>query len=341
MNRRTLLSAAAAAVALLFVGYSVYWWLISDRLAAGIDQWIAAERQAGLAIDTERTPIGGYPLWFSTTFGRPHVHGMLAGQPVDWQGADVAARVGPFDLRSVRLATSGDHKLALGTAGAALHAEALDIRLRFDARGRLSSLATESGAATVTLPDGRTAALQAATASFDAPSQPPQSDQDPLLQFSLSATALHLPSGIQFVTAAPLDAIAVQGTVKGPIPAAPLKQALASWRDQGGIVEITSLTVAQAPLAVSGSATVALDAALQPIVAANLAAKGLGPAIDLLAQQKRIAANDVLKVKLFIAATERDAPDGGKQVTSGLTIQNGVLSLGPFRIARVAKVEWP
>ena len=48
-----------------------------------------------------------------------------------------------------------------------------------------------------------------------------------------------------------------------------------------------------------------------------------------------------VRVKLFIAATERDAPDGGKQVTSGLTVQNGVLSLGPFRIARVARIYWP
>jgi hypothetical protein len=138
-----------------------------------------------------------------------------------------------------------------------------------------------------------------------------------------------------------VDTLAVQGTVKGPMPQAPLRQALASWRDAGGIVEISAFSAAQDPLAVSGSATIALDADLQPIIAANLAAKGLGPTVDLLAQQKRIAGNDVMKAKLFIAATEQNAPEGGKQVTSGLTIQNGFLYLGPFKVARIAKIEWP
>jgi len=129
--------------------------------------------------------------------------------------------------------------------------------------------------------------------------------------------------------------------VKGPMPPAPLNQALAAWRDRGGIVDLSSFNAAQDPLSVSGSATVALDADLQPVIAANLAAKGLGPAVDLLAQQKRIKPNDVLKVKLFIAATQQKAPDGGEQVTSGITVQNGFLYLGPFKVARVALIDWP
>ncbi len=217
----------------------------------------------------------------------------------------------------------------------------MSLRLHFDTAGRVSNVAAESGAATVVLPDDRSIAFQSATAAFDAPPAPPQSDRDPLLHFSVSAAALQLPSDVQLLTANPVDTLAVQGTVKGPMPRAPLKQALAGWRDQGGAVEIASFSAAQAPLSVSGSATIALDGDLQPIIAANLAAKGLGPAVDLLAQQKRIGANDVFKLKLFIAATEQNAPDGGKQVTSGLTIQNGTLYLGPFKIARVAKIEWP
>jgi hypothetical protein len=341
MNRRTALFAAAAAVALLLAGYSAYWWMMAGRLESGLDAWIAAEKQAGLVIDADRTPIGGYPFSFKATFRHPHVSGSLAGQPIDWQGNDVEAWLWPFDLRSLHLATSGDHRLAVGSGQATVHTDALNVLLHFDSAGRVSNATVESGATTIGLPNDRAIAFQSANASFEAPAAPPQTDQDALLQFAVSAAALKLPSDVQLLTANPVDSLALKGTVKGPLPPAPLKQALAAWRDQGGIVDLTTFSAAQDPLSVSGSATVALDADLQPVIAANLAAKGLGPAVDLLAQQKRMKPNDVLKVKLFIAATEQQAPDGGKQVTSGITIQNGFLYLGPFKIARVARIEWP
>jgi hypothetical protein len=341
MNRRTTLSAAAAAVALLLAGYSAYWWLMADRLDSGLAAWMAAEKQAGLTIEADRPPIGGYPFSFHTTFRQPHVSGTLAGKPIDWHGADVEAWLWPFNLRTLHLTTAGDHSVAFGTGKLAIHAQALTVLLGFDARGQVSRVSVDSEAATITGPDQRTTAFQSAAASFEAPATPPQTDRDPLLQFSISATALQLPPNVQLLTANPVDTLSVAGTIKGPVPQAPLKQALAAWRDQGGALEVTSFSAAQAPLSVSGSATIALDPDLQPIIAANLAAKGLGPTVDLLVQQKRVAPNDVLKLKLFIAATEQDAPGGGKQVTSGLTIQNGYLSLGPFKVARVARIEWP
>src|SRR5882724_594592 len=113
MNRRTLLSATAAAVALLLAGYSAYWWMMAGRLESGLDAWIATENQAGLAVDADRTPIAGYPFSFRTTFRRPHVSGTLAGQPIDWQGADVEAWLWPFDLRALHLTTAGRHNVVI------------------------------------------------------------------------------------------------------------------------------------------------------------------------------------------------------------------------------------
>jgi hypothetical protein len=341
MNRRTLLSAAAAAVALLLAGYSAYWWMMAGRLEAGLDAWIASEKQAGVTIDSDRSGIGGYPFTFTTTFRHLHVTGTAGGRPIDWQGSDVDAWVWPFDIRALHVATAGDHRVALGVDTAEIHAGDLRLLLQLDAAGRVSSATVEGAATTIGLADNRSAAFQSLRLSFEKPPSPPQTDRDPLLHFAISATALQLPPDIPLLTTGPIDAVAAEGTVKGPMPGGPLKEALAGWRDQGGTIEITSFTGAQAPLSLSGSATVALDGGLQPVIAANLAAKGLGPAVDLLAQQKRMKPNDVLKVKLFIAATEQKAPDGGTQVTSGITIQNGYLYLGPFKVARVARIDWP
>jgi hypothetical protein len=125
------------------------------------------------------------------------------------------------------------------------------------------------------------------------------------------------------------------------MPMAPLRQALASWRDAGGTVEVTDFALAQATLSLSGSATVALDETLQPVVAANLKARGLSPTIDLLVSQHRLYPEDALKMKLFVKGAERDAPGGYKEVATGLTIQGGYLSWGPFKLAQVPPIQWP
>jgi hypothetical protein len=80
---------------------------------------------------------------------------------------------------------------------------------------------------------------------------------------------------------------------------------------------------------------------LQPIVAANLKARGLADTIDLLASQRRIYPEDALKMKLFVKGAERDSPQGYKEVATGLTVQGGYLAWGPFKLAAVPPIQWP
>jgi hypothetical protein len=138
-----------------------------------------------------------------------------------------------------------------------------------------------------------------------------------------------------------LSSVQLAGTVKGPIPMAPLRPALAGWRDAGGTVDLATFALAQATLSLHGSATVALDQDLQPIVAADVRARGLGPTIDLLESQRRIYPEDALKMKLFVKGAERDVPGGYKEVATGLTLQSGYLSWGPFKLAQVPPIRWP
>jgi hypothetical protein len=334
MARRTRFIASLAAAAILLGGYTIYWWIVAGKLDQGIDDWAAAQRQAGLTLEFERTPVTGFPFTFHATFRHPRIAGALSGQRFDWTGPDVEADVSPIDLTRIHLHSPGHHVIDLGAGPATLDAQALEVRL-----GPGSAAATFA-AVNVTLPDHRTIAAGAGTASLVLPPAP-ESDRSPLLQFALDATDLRLPEGTVLLTADPLGEARIAGTVKGPMPMAPLREALAAWRDAGGTVEVTDFAVAQATLAVSGSATVALDENLQPIVAANLKARGLSETLDLLASQRRLYPEDALKMKLFVKGAERDTKNGYKEVATGLTIQGGYLAWGPFKLARVPEIHWP
>jgi hypothetical protein len=330
---------AAIVIAVAGIGYSIYWWIVAGLLDKGIDAWAASQRQAGLTVEFERTPVTGFPFAFRANFHHPHIAGVLGGQAFDWHGPDVEASVSPLDLHSLILKAPGHHRLDLSPGPAVLDAGELVARWGSNSQG--ASVSATFADAQLTMPDGRSFAAGSGTASLHVPPTPPQSDKDPLLQFAARLVDLRLPEGTSLLTADPLGEAQLAGTVKGAMPVAPLRQALTAWRDAGGTVDLSSFALVQAPLSLSGSATIALDNDLQPIVAADLKARGLGPTIDLLASQKRIYPEDALKMKLFVKGAERDATGGYKEVATGLTLQGGYLSWGPFKLAKVPPIQWP
>lgn len=341
MTKRTRIIAAIAVGIALCGGYAGCWFTVAAQLEKGIDDWAAAQRQTGWTVTFERSPIGGFPFDFQATFRAPRIAGVVSGQAFDWHGADIEAQVSPFDLHAMVLDGPGRHTLDLPSGPVALEAGGFSVQLRFGSAGMLSGAAARFSDARLLLPGGKDIATSAAELSLTAPSAPPKSDSEPLLQAALSAKDLQLPRGVALLTEDPLTGVQLAGTVKGPMPVAPMREALAAWRDAGGTIEISSFAGTQATLSLAGSATIALDQDLQPIVAANLKARGLPSTIDLLASQRRIYPEDALKMKLFVKGAERDAPGGAKEVATGLTIQGGYLAWGPFKLAKVPPIQWP
>lgn len=341
MTHRTKILAAIACVVALVAGYAGYWFYVAAQLEKGIDDWAASQRQAGLAVTFERSAVRGFPFDFQATFRDPHIAGTVSGQSFDWHGADTEAKVSPFDLHAMTLDSPGRHALDLPSGPVALEAGGFSVQLRFGRDGTLSGASARFSDARLLLPGGKDLATSSAELSVTTAPTPPKDDSDPLLQATLSAKDLQLPHGVALLTEDPLTDVQLAGTVKGPMPVAPLREALAAWRDAGGTIEITSFAGAQATLSLTGSATIALDQDLQPVVAASLKARGLAPTIDLLASQRRIYPEDALKMKLFVKGAERDAPGGYKEVATGLTVQGGYLAWGPFKLARVPPIQWP
>jgi hypothetical protein len=341
MTHRTKILAAIAVLIVLIGGYAAYWFIVAAQLEKGIDDWAASQRQAGLTVAFERTPVRGFPFDFQATFRAPHIAGVLGGQAFDWQGADIEAKVSPFDLHAMTLDGPGRHALDLPSGPVALEAGGFSVQLRFGRDGMLSGASAQFSDARLLLPGGKDLATSSAEVSVTAPFTPPKADSEPLIQATLNAKDLQLPRGVALLTEDPLSDVQLAATVKGPMPVAPLREALAAWRDAGGTIEISSFAGMQTTLSLAGSATIALDQGLQPIVAANLKARGLAPTIDLLASQRRIYPEDALKMKLFVKGAERDAPGGTKEVATGLTIQGGYLAWGPFKLAKVPPIQWP
>lgn len=148
---------------------------------------------------------------------------------------------------------------------------------------------------------------------------------------------------VPFEGPADLDArVAVEGTLGTSLGASLNPAALALWRDQGGMFDIRAMSLRWEPMALVGHGTFGLDPMLRPEGAATVSASGLPGVIDRVVEMGRMTRGPASWLKLALIAGAKTPEEGGPpRVTLPLTIQGGVVSLGPAPIGRVGPVIGP
>lgn len=110
----------------------------------------------------------------------------------------------------------------------------------------------------------------------------------------------------------------------------------------GGSLAIERLALGWGPLGLSASATIALDAQLQPMGTATARVLGYSEALDSLAAQNVITRRTATAAKAVLALIAR-TPEGGQtpEVEVPLTLQDRVLSMRQIPLARIPPLVWP
>jgi hypothetical protein len=138
-----------------------------------------------------------------------------------------------------------------------------------------------------------------------------------------------------------LDRLELDALLRGTVPSGPPAAALRAWRDAGGVLDIRQGTAQWGTLEVSGSGTLALDKAMQPMAALSVVVKGLDQAIDGLAQASLISSRDARLATLATAALAQPAADGdGRELRLPLSIQDRTVFLGPLKLMRLPPIRW-
>ena len=326
-------------------GYYAYWRYVAQQLEAGIEAWAIEQRALGNDVAFAWDGIGGFPLRFEATFRDPAIRWRGPREEGAWTGATLHARMAPWNLRRIEVRSAGQHDASVRLAGDAAEwrvattgfAGTIDLHGSGALRGFTLALQQPD----VTMPDGAVLASAAATVMLDQPEAPPADFNAPLGRVTLDLRGMALPPGTRLLTEGAVETLSFDATIKGPMPLAPLREALAAWRDAGGVVELNSFAFAQGPLGVTGNGTLALDAALQPEGAGTVTTTGLSEALEILIKEGLIPADRALIARTTAKALEKPAPDGRLQATVGLSLQNRTVSFGPVPLLALQPIEWP
>jgi hypothetical protein len=333
---RRIFIALLALVVLLAGAYCGYWYYTANNLRAGIDPWAEAQRAEGYDLHWDAVTVGGFPFTIRLRFDNFYI---AAPKPLPYQasGPSMVFEASPWNLQQWRFTAPSGAKLELVWAAAGFDAESLkgDVTLPLDPEGALDIDAlnlTGNGAA-----DGVT--IAELRAGISQPAIPPASDSDTFLDLSFTLSTIGLPQGLPPFGNA-IQEIAATAAIKGTFTPGPLVPALTDWRDRGGAVDLQDVHVHWDALDAAANGTCALDARLQPIAALTATLEGQDAIVDAAVTGGTMSEQNGEVAKMVLGLLAKPGPDGQKQITAPITVQDNRFYIGPAAVAHVPVIDW-
>lgn len=333
MRRILPLSALLLALA---AAYSGYWFWTAARLRNSITPWVDARRAQGYLLRWDAVAVGGFPAAFRLQFRNAHIAG---SKPVPFAiTADtLIGEARPWSLGHWRVTAPAGAHIAAPDRGAAFDAAAFDGSVVFGAAGPAAIHATAHDVSGSGLAQGLH--ITEADAQVTLPDRRPVDHRDAAFAVALRLGKIDLPRPVPSFGST-IDALALSGTIKGALPAGPLRNALVAWRDDGGIIELADGSLRWGTLSVTASGTLALDEALQPIGALTATIDGQNAIVDAVVAGGGLPAGEAHFAKIFLGLLAKPGADGKRHLVLPLRLQQDRVYLGPAQIAALPRFTW-
>ncbi len=341
MRRRPLIFTAIG-FAVLLIAYAIYWFVLARIVAGDIADWASQQRAQGFAVAFGEPAIAGFPLAVRARMAAPNI--AAPGGLWHWQGPETTLRVAPWAPLDFSFSAPGHHSLSI--AGNSPREIALDtgellFGIDIGTSGRLTNFTLVLAEAT--LADNLSGSAKLATATILGHLPWPASNDPNLssLDLSIDAAGIDLPPNVKAPLGQRIEKIHLVSQVMGVVPPGTPREALAAWRDAGGVLQLRESELDWGPLSAAGDGTLALDPAMQPLAAGTVRISGLAESLDALVAAGMLQASPAKLAQFMFGALARVPAEGGRpQVQLPLSIQNGSLYMGPIKLAPLRPIDW-
>jgi len=327
-------SAAAAIVAA--GALAGYWVWAAGQVRTAIAEWSDAQRAAGYRIVYDGPKVSGFPVRLLVRLAAPRI---AAPQGWRWSGAAITGQAAFWQPLSLRLALPLRQELVAIWRGhertLSLQAARADGLVRLDSRGQAAAT-VEMADVTLREAAGWSARVGHMRHEITRPPTAPGEQPHTHLEGTIAdLTLAQVPPPFP----ATIDRLAYAADLTGTLPPGAPAAALAAWRDGGGLLEVTNLTLVWGPLDVRADGTVTLDEALRPQGAFSAHIAGLPELLEALVAQGMMqpGAAAALRIAVLTLSEGRDG-SGRPNVRLPVTLQDGTVFLGPVALARVEPV---
>jgi hypothetical protein len=329
-----------AALLLVGGGYTAFWFLVAQRIEAGIVDWAQSQRADKIDVSWQRVRVSGYPVAFRVDLGSAALRDRAITPSPELHVPVLSGTARPWNFADWRLAAPDGFTADLAPAGrgapAKLIAQSADGVVSIGPEGGWTLWLTLRE---TTVEAGAPVLLGSARATLTVPPRPSPGHADPAMALAVEASRIKLPAAI-----APfgdtIDELDFAAAEKGAIPSGKLADAVAAWRDAGGKIELDNLRLKWGALDATASGAIGLDQELQPASGFSAAIKGYDQILSALVQNGQMRASDAGLARIALTFLAKAGPDGKPEIRTAFTIQNGEMFLGPAKLGRTPRITW-
>ncbi len=344
MRRRIGLGLLVLVLALIG-GHALLWWWTTRRIEAGFDAWAAARRAQGWSVRSGVVSRGGWPLAATVRLADLALEGGAPDLPVRLAWSAERARLSIRLLRPglLHIAAEGRQTLRLGTLPTIPYmADRLQVTLPLEPGSQQADLAATNLRTGV--PVGGEAARSLTIGLLQAHANLRQATlpSEPALTCFVSAEAISLPPSLPWAFGERISSFVVDAALSGPLPrSGGLSRRAETWRDGGGSLTVRHLALGWGPLGLTGTATLALDARMQPMGTSMARVVGYAETLDALGAGGVIGRGAATAATALAALIARAPQAGGPaQIELPLVLRDRTLSIRQMPLVRLPELTW-
>jgi len=323
-------------------GYWLLWQHLAGRVEAAADAWIAAEKANGREVTWKSREHGGFPYRLSLTFR--DLAWSDSKSPIAWrvESAEITAYLQLWNFQHVIFLQQGTQSIAWRDGAGAAH------RIAFTPEKSRASLVLDGAgewqrfAADIAKPvfaEGPETLLGGAAAEQVLIHLRRGENAPPSTEIALQIFKADLPKAWNNPLGLKADHLRLIGAVNGASAGSNLQDRLATWREGGGVVNFETVDLGWGPLGYQGSGTLALDRQFRPLGAMAGRMTGMEAGVDALVSAGLMRQQDAAPAKAALAALAQRGEKGAPpSLTLPFSIQDGVVSLGPVPLAKLAPI---
>lgn len=324
-----------AALLALVVGAWSGWWYYSGRVAIGATlDWMADQRDQGYDIGYAKIDLGGYPFHVELTIDRPGIAAPSRFWSVSAEQITISYAAWQFD--HFTLTSEKPVQLIAAAIPGSRQEPVVLQRLMADYWRAVAATPHQMllVADTVTGPNGLSIAKVGLSGRRG--DQPALDAETTALEARLELIDADIQAYIEPGLPGRVDAALVDFAIAGPeVPGdGSLLKKLAEWRDQGGAVDVTDLSLVWGDLNLQGAGLVTLDEEMRPLASFEFKTFGLSETAKRFEEAGLIDAATRRIVDLAAGLLSFGRRESGA-VNISVSSQDGQLYLGPVAVAEV------
>jgi hypothetical protein len=337
MGKKTLILSVIG-VLLVLVGAWCVWWFSSSRLAiTSFQNWVAQQQEQGYDITYARIDTGGFPLSLSLTVTQFGVAAPLRAWTLSGDAISVSFK--PWQMQRYHINSDQPIRLSAVMIPESRETPVViqDLTGDYVFQRQAAQHELRLVAGNVVGPMGLS--IESIGVSGTAPFRAAQDRESNIVTGHLELVAAKMPGIVPQDLSQQIEAAILDFSVSGPQPNPEHSMAkrLSDWRDAGGGIDVTKIALAWQDLNLSGDGTISLDDYLRPLAAFGMQATGLSETARQFESAGLIDRQIRRYIEMGVGLLSLGSGQAG-MVRFPVTIQDGILSLGPVALAEIPPI---